>query len=59
MTRNRARRRLRAAVSQLEPMLPPGTYLVGATPAACTVPFPELEQALTEAVRAATSGAHA
>jgi ribonuclease P protein component len=56
VSRNRARRRLRAAVSHLAPELPSGAYLIGATPAATTVPFAELEQALADAVHAATTG---
>jgi hypothetical protein len=43
-------------VSHLAPELPSGAYLIGATPTASTVPFVELEQALAEAVQAATTG---
>jgi ribonuclease P protein component len=47
--RNRARRRLRAAVRAGTPGLAPGAaYLVGAGPEAVTMPFPELEGAVTE-----------
>jgi ribonuclease P protein component len=56
VTRNRARRRLRAAVRHLAPELPSGAYLIGATPTATTVPFAELEQALSDAVQAAIPG---
>ncbi len=51
--RNRVRRRLRAAVTELAP-LPAGTYLVGASSAAATVPFGELTASLEALVAAAT-----
>lgn len=46
--RNRIRRRLRAAIHELEAAgaLPPGAYLVGAGPEALTMPFTELRRRL-------------
>jgi ribonuclease P protein component len=55
VTRNRVRRRLRAAVRELGGELGPGTYLFGAEPAALSVPFTVLTTAVAEAVRAARS----
>ena len=50
--RNRARRRLRAAVTAGAVELVPGqAYLVGAGPEAATMPFPELEAAVDELLR--------
>lgn len=54
MIRNRVRRRLRAALAGLEP-LPAGTYLVGASPAAATVPFSELTESLRALLTTATA----
>lgn len=46
--RNRIRRRLRAAIRELEAegALPPGAYLVGAGPEALTMPYAELRHTL-------------
>jgi hypothetical protein len=41
-------------MSRMEPQLAPGSYLVGASPAATTAPFHDLERALADAVEAAT-----
>ncbi len=53
VTRNRVRRRLRAAVAQAAPALPAGRYLVAADPEAATVDFGELTADLSGAMRAA------
>ena len=51
VTRNRARRRLRAAIAvHAGGLVPDGAYLFGAGPAAATVPFPRLVQAVGELV---------
>jgi ribonuclease P protein component len=48
VTRNRARRRLRAAVRAVAPDLAPGhAYLVSAGPDAVTAPFVDLQRAVT------------
>ena len=49
VVRNRLRRRLRAIAAELE--LPPGAYLIGAAPAAATVPFGELRALVSRAVQ--------
>jgi ribonuclease P protein component len=56
VVRNRIRRRLRAALRQLQSAghLPGGTYLVGATTAAATQPWTELVASLGDAVHSAT-----
>lgn len=55
VTRNRIRRRLRAAVRQLATeALPPGSYLVFADAEAAALPFGDLVACLERAVRAAT-----
>ena len=56
VVRNRIRRRLRAALRQLlsDGSLPPGTYLVGATAPAATVPWPQLVSELADAVAEVT-----
>lgn len=53
VVRNRIRRRLRAAIHELERAgeLAPGAYLVGAGSAAMTMPFPELVGTLRSLVR--------
>lgn len=48
VTRNRVKRRLRAAVQELAPA--PGTYLVGAGPAAATATYRELRDDLAAAL---------
>lgn len=56
VTRNRIRRRLRAALRELQATdgLPAGTYLVGAGPEAAPAPWAELVGSLAGAVGAAT-----
>ena len=53
VVRNRARRRLRAAVARAE--LVPGSYLVSAGAAAATVPFDQLCAHVRSAMTAASS----
>ena len=48
VVRNRTRRRLRAAVAELAPS--PGTYLIGATPAAASASYAELRDDLAGAL---------
>jgi ribonuclease P protein component len=57
--RNRIRRRLRAAIADLERdgRLAPGAYLVGAGAAAMTMPAAELASALERLVAEAGAGA--
>jgi ribonuclease P protein component len=56
VVRNRLRRRLRAAVHEHAELLAPDTaYLVGADPAALTMSFPALSDALARALRAVGS----
>jgi ribonuclease P protein component len=57
VVRNRIRRRLRAALRELQATdrLPGGTYLVGARTEAATIAWPELVSSLDEAVHRATS----
>lgn len=50
VVRNRVRRRLQAAVAAVAPRLGPGTYLVGAGPAAATASYAELAGALHTAL---------
>jgi ribonuclease P protein component len=52
VVRNRLRRRLRAAVAELGPVLRPGAYLVGATAEAVPLSFGELQAIMSEAVQA-------
>lgn len=56
VARNRIRRRLRAALRELQAAgrLPGGAYLVGASPSAADHPWAELVADLDEAVAAAT-----
>jgi ribonuclease P protein component len=54
VVRNRLRRRLRAAVSELGPTLRPGAYLVGAAPEAVSLPFGELKSMVRAAMDDAT-----
>ena len=56
VTRNRLRRRLRAAARAVAVELPPGAYLVAAEPGACALPYAELAAALSGAMRAAARG---
>jgi ribonuclease P protein component len=53
VTRNRLRRRLRAAMAQWAGVLAPGAYLVGAAAPAADLSWDELGQALGEALAAA------
>jgi ribonuclease P protein component len=53
VTRNRIRRRLRAAVAALPAQPPPGAYLVSAGGEAATCPFEELVDHLGRALREA------
>ena len=46
VTRNRLRRRLRAIVAELDPALPPGTYLIGVDPTAVTLDHGDLRRTL-------------
>ncbi|MCJ7436776.1 MAG: ribonuclease P protein component [Acidimicrobiia bacterium] len=55
--RNRARRRLRAAIAAHSEQLGPGAYLFGGGPDVVTVPFPILERAVSELLDAARDGA--
>lgn len=59
VVRNRIKRRLRAALRDLQVAgrLPGGTYLVGATADAATLPYPELVARLGDAVDTATGAA--
>ena len=56
VVRNRLRRRLRAAVSDLGPELRPGAYLVGAAPEAVSLPFGELKAMVSGAMGDAGNG---
>ena len=53
VTRNRIRRRLRAAASTAD--LRPGAYLVSAGPAAATLPYEELKSEVVRAMTAAST----
>ena len=59
VVRNRIRRRLRAGLRELQAAdrLPGGTYLLGATADAATVPWPQLIASLDDAVINATGSA--
>lgn len=59
VVRNRIRRRLRAAMRELQSAgrLPGGTYLVGARPEAATAAWPDLVASLDDAVHRATGAA--
>jgi len=50
VVRNRLRRRLRAIMRTLEPQLPPGSMLIGATPLATELTFAQLTAQLVEIV---------
>ena len=54
--RNRGRRRLRAAVSDLVSGLPAGCYLLSADPSVTEVEYPELVVAVRDAMTAAARG---
>lgn len=55
VTRNRLRRRLRAAVADLAPELPTGAYLVTCEPDATALGYGDLAEALGRAMRAAAT----
>lgn len=50
VVRNRLRRRLRAVMLELAPLLRPGAYLLGAGSEAASVPYRELRRIVTEAL---------
>ena len=50
VTRNRLRRRLRSIFAELAPALVPGTYLIGAAPAAATLDHGDLRRTLSTAL---------
>lgn len=52
VVRNRIRRRLRAIVREVEPLLQPGAYLVGAGAEASSMPYGELKATVCEALGA-------
>lgn len=54
VTRNRIRRRLRAAASGAAP-LRPGAYLISAGPAAATMPYDELSRDVARALASASA----
>ena len=54
VTRNRIRRRLRAAAATVNE-LPPGAYLVSAGPAAAVLPYGELEKDVARAMTSASN----
>jgi ribonuclease P protein component len=57
VARNRLRRRLRASMTSLAPQLPPGAYLIGATPEASQLSFPDLQTNLHQAITQVTEAA--
>ncbi|MCL4423023.1 MAG: ribonuclease P protein component [Actinobacteria bacterium] len=57
VTRNRIRRRLRAAITQMGVALPPGDYLIGAGAGITQLPFEELKAQLWKAIEATTTAA--
>ena len=52
VVRNRVRRRLRAVVREVEPLLQPGAYLVGAGGEAGSMSYGELKATVCEALGA-------
>jgi len=50
VVRNRLRRRLRAVFAELAARVPPGTYLIGADPAAATLDYGELRRTVSTAL---------
>lgn len=56
VVRNRVRRRLRAAVAEVAPALPPGAYLVGAAPGAARASYQELRTSLGAALQGLEQG---
>lgn len=50
VVRNRLRRRLRAIVCELGPLLRPGAYLIAAAPGAASSSFGELRTSVAEAL---------
>jgi ribonuclease P protein component len=51
VTRNRLRRRLRAIIASQASSMPPGWYLIGATPAAASLSFAALQEMTLELLR--------
>jgi len=58
VTRNRLRRRLRAAAAAVAEEVPTGAYLVTARPEAATLAYPELVAAMGQALSTAGSPPH-
>lgn len=59
VVRNRLRRRLRSLFTELAPTLPPGTYLVGAGPAATSLDYGDLRRTVATALdQLAEAGEH-
>lgn len=56
VVRNRLRRRLRAAISDVGHSLPPGAYLVAAANDATELSFEELKEHVTAVMTSATRG---
>jgi ribonuclease P protein component len=54
VVRNRLRRRLRAAVTEVSGQLKPGAYLVSAGPEATGLPYEDLKTAVADAMRMAS-----
>jgi ribonuclease P protein component len=54
--RNRLRRRLRAIVADMTPVLPTGAYLVRSGPTGPSLDFQELKVAMSQAIEKATGG---
>lgn len=52
VVRNRVRRRLRAVVAAEAHRLPPGSYLVGASPEAATMSYDEMRSTVSTAIAA-------
>jgi ribonuclease P protein component len=57
VTRNRLRRRLRAAVAEVASEVPPGAYLLAGRPQSATVAFGELVTSVRQAMAAAGADA--
>lgn len=51
VVRNRLRRRLRMLMRQFAPTLRPGAYLIGVGPEAASLPFTELEDLVSRAIK--------
>lgn len=59
VTRNRVRRRLRAVMAEQASELPPGAYLVGASPAAVSLTFDEMRSTVSVAIASLRSAPRA